>query len=195
MSGYGEWRRINVAKLWSGGLATAVVAGLIVLVGALVMRGVMGVAAPAPEEAGSFGAAGIGLSAVAAAIAALAATGLLHLLLLSAPRPLTFFGWIIGLAVAVATFSPFIQDAAVPSQVATAAINLVTGAAIAMLLASVGAGALPRHLERPRREDGSLPGTGYSAGHYDALHAYPRRDYDGRHRGRDPEEGTHPYLD
>ncbi|WP_046468864.1 DUF6069 family protein [Allosalinactinospora lopnorensis] len=140
MNEYGD-QQLNVARLWSGGLATAVVAGLIILAGVLVARGVLRIPVLAPEEAGYFGDAGTGVYAAMAATAALLATGLLHLLMVGAPRPLAFFGWIVGLATIVATVSPLTQQAALESQVATALINLVAGVAILTLLSSTGAGA------------------------------------------------------
>jgi hypothetical protein len=45
--------------------------------------------------------------ALLAAAGALIATGLMHLLLLSAPSPRTFFGWIVGLATLAAAVAPF----------------------------------------------------------------------------------------
>ncbi|SKA37330.1 hypothetical protein SAMN02745673_04683 [Marinactinospora thermotolerans DSM 45154] len=195
-NGYGDSRRrLNAARLWSGGLATAVVAGLVVLVGALVARGVLGVPVLAPEEAGYFGDAGTGVYAALAALSALLATALLHLLLVSAPRPLAFFGWIIGLAVVIAAVGPFAQEAPLATQVTTATINLVAGLAIASLLGSVGAGARTRRpgshapdgvgpaggaRQRPRRGDGTLPGTGYTT--QPAGTPIPQQR-SGRHRG------------
>src|SRR5699024_144511 len=76
--------------------------------------------------------------ALVAAATALLATALLHILLLSAPRARTFFGWIMGLAIAIAAFAPFSQAAESSSQTATALINLVAGVAIVSLLRSVG---------------------------------------------------------
>jgi hypothetical protein len=44
------------------------------------------------------------LLATLAAIAALAATGIAHLPLVSTPRPMAYLGWIVGLATAAAAF-------------------------------------------------------------------------------------------
>lgn len=46
-----------------------------------------------------------------AAVAALLATGLMHLLLLSTPRPGQFFTWIVGLLTLIAVILPFLTDA------------------------------------------------------------------------------------
>ncbi|MFD0776569.1 DUF6069 family protein [Streptomonospora algeriensis] len=194
MSEYGSERRVNAGRLWSGGLATAVVAALIVLVGTLVVRGVLGIPILAPEEAGYIGGAGTAAYAATAGIAALVATALLHLLLVSAPRATTFFGWIVGLATVVAAVSPFAQQAALPSQLATAVINTVTGIAIVSLLISVGATAV-RHRGRRRTAQDESAGadyddSGYSSGYRDALHEAPTRRSSGRHGADDPERST-----
>lgn len=70
---------------------------------------------------------------------ALIATALLHLLLLTTPRPLTFFGWIIALATLVAVLFPFSTTAPLSQKFATAAVNLFIGIATGSLLTSVGA--------------------------------------------------------
>ena len=74
-----------------------------------------------------------------AAGAALIATGLLHLLLLTTPRPLVFFGWIIALATLVAVLFPFGTTAPLSQKFATATVNLFIGIAIGSLLTAVGA--------------------------------------------------------
>ncbi len=194
MNEYGGERWLNVARLWSGGLATAVVAGLVILVGALVARGILSIPVLAPEEAGYFGDARTGVYAAMAALAALAATGVLHLLVISAPRPQTFFGWIVGLATTIAVVSPFAQAAPVSSQIATALINLVAGVAIATLLSSVASGAVTyprtRFVDTPSREDDRPPGTGYHSGYRDALNGDPTRTHSGRHRQYNPDAQT-----
>src|SRR5437879_3803277 len=82
---------LNAGRLWAGGLATAVIAGLVILVGMLIARGVFGVPVPVPTVTGGMS----GVTYVLVAIgAALLATLLLYVLLLGAPRPLTFFTWI-----------------------------------------------------------------------------------------------------
>jgi hypothetical protein len=141
--------RLNAARLWAGGLATAIVAALIVVVGISLCRGIFAVPVPVPTVNG-------GLSELAyvglAAGAAIVATGLLHLLLAGAPRPLAFFGWIVGLAMLVAVLAPFTNSilgsfghiAMLNSKLATAAINLVAGIAIGSLLTGVARSAITR---------------------------------------------------
>src|SRR5687767_2129885 len=115
---------VDAARLWTGGVATAVVAALIGLVGVLVVRAVFRVALYAPAEAGPFGGSGTALLCLGAAVAALAATGLAHLLLLGAPRPLAYLGWIIGLLTAAAAVVPFLTGEPLPVAFATSVIHL-----------------------------------------------------------------------
>jgi drug/metabolite transporter (DMT)-like permease len=102
---------------------------------------VLGIALLAPEEAGAYGTASTTTYAFAAFGIAILATGLLHLLLLLMPRPISFFNWIMMLATAVAVLLPFTLAAELDSQIATAAINLVIGLCIISLLNSVAASA------------------------------------------------------
>jgi hypothetical protein len=144
--------RVNAARLWAGGVATAIVAALIVVVGISLTRGIFAVPVPVPTVTG-------GLSEVAyvglAAGAAIVATGLLHLLIMAAPRPLAFFGWIVCLATVVAVLAPFTNSilgsfghiAMLNSKLATAAVNLVAGIAIGTLLTGVARSAATR--DRP----------------------------------------------
>ena len=73
------------------------------------------------------------------AAASLIATLLLHLLLLSTPRPLAFFGWIIGLATVLGVVIPFSTTAPLDQKAATAVVVVVLGIAIWTLLSGVGA--------------------------------------------------------
>ncbi|TDQ49959.1 DUF6069 family protein [Actinorugispora endophytica] len=178
----GGKRRTDPTKLWAGGLATAVVAALVVLVGTLIIRGLLGIPVLAPEETGRFGGTGTAAHTALAAFGALSATGLLHLLLLSAPRPLTFFGWIVGLATVVAAITPFTRGASPADAIGTSLVNLAVGSVVLSLLGNVGASSRPgrRRLQRrPTRSDGSLPGTGYDARRPAAL---PPDTYLGRTR-------------
>src|SRR5579871_2613566 len=88
---------VDPTQLWPGGIATAVVAGLVALVGVLACRWLLNVPILAPKSDGAYGDAHTTGVVLAAAGSALVATGLLHLLLISTPRPMTFFGWIVSL--------------------------------------------------------------------------------------------------
>jgi uncharacterized protein YfaP (DUF2135 family) len=128
--------RVDAGTLWAGGAAAGVVAALIVVVGILVCRGILDIAVLAPKGEGVWGDADTVTYAVGAFLAALVATGVMHLLTLATPRPGTFFGWIMLLVTAIAVFAPFAIKASTESRVATAVINLVTGLAIGTLIAA-----------------------------------------------------------
>jgi hypothetical protein len=125
---------VNGGRLWAGGAATALVAALIAIVGILLTRGLFDVPILAPKGEGVWGNASTGWYAVGAAAAALVATGLMHVLLLTTPRPLLFFAWVVGLATVGAMLAPFITDASLASRLSTAVLNCVLGAAIGSLV-------------------------------------------------------------
>jgi Family of unknown function (DUF6069) len=135
---------VNAGRLWTGGLATAVVAALVAVVGVLFARGLFDVPVLAPTEEGTLGDASTARLAGLAALAALAATGLMHLLLLSTPRPWSFFAWMVSLLTLVAVLLPFTTDAGLDTKIATAVINLVTGLAIGSLVPAVARSATRR---------------------------------------------------
>jgi hypothetical protein len=57
-----------------------------------------------------------------------------HLLLLSTPRPLSYFGWIVGLATLAAVVVPFLSVSPLSVAVAMAVIHLIIGLAIGTLI-------------------------------------------------------------
>jgi Family of unknown function (DUF6069) len=139
-------RAVDAGRLWTGGVATALVAALVALVGVLLCRGLLDVPVLAPTSEGTLGGASTFRLVGLAAVAALLATGLLHLLLLSTPRPVRFFTWIISLATIAAALAPFLTDADLDEQLATAAIYLAIGIAIGSLLSGVARSAMRERL-------------------------------------------------
>jgi hypothetical protein len=135
---------MDTGALWAGGAATAVVAALIALVGILVCRWLFGIPILSPRRDGAWGDASTGAYVLAAAATAVVATAILHLLLLSTPRPQTFFAWIIGLATVIAVVFPFSTSAELSSKIATSIVDLVLGFAIGSLLSEVSARAIRR---------------------------------------------------
>jgi uncharacterized protein DUF6069 len=136
-SSLGPARRLDPTTLWAGGAATAVVAALIALVGILVCRWLFTIPILAPRNDGAWGDVSTGAYVLAAAAVALAATAIMHLLLIATPRPQVFFGWIIGLATVVAVVYPFSTTAPLSQKAATGLVNLVLGIAIGTLIGSV----------------------------------------------------------
>ena len=131
--------QVDAGKLWPGGIATAVVAGLVALVGVLVCRWLFGIPLLAPKSDGAYGDVHTTALVLLAVAAALVATAVAHLLLLSTPRPLTFFGWIIGLATVLAVLLPFSTSAPLTAKIATAVVDLILGVAIGSLISGVAA--------------------------------------------------------
>jgi hypothetical protein len=128
---------VDATKLWAGGIATAVVAGLVALAGVLAFRWLFGVPILAPNGAGAYGGVHTTEYVLTAVLVAVIATGLIQLLLLTTPRPIGFFGWIIGLATLVAMLFPFSTAAPLSQKFATGAVNLFIGIAIGSLLIGV----------------------------------------------------------
>jgi hypothetical protein len=146
---------LSSGRLWAGGAATAVVAALIAVVGIMFGRGIFDVEVLAPKGEGVWGDASTGWYALGAAVAALLATGLIQLLILTTPKPMRFFGWVVGLATVAAMLAPFVTTEDQGSRWYTAGLNLVLGVAIGTLVAGVAKSAL-----RPgvmRRGAGTTP--------------------------------------
>jgi hypothetical protein len=141
---------VDGTRLWTGGLATALVAALVAVVGVLIARGLFDVPVLAPAREGALGDASTARLAVLAAVAALVATGLMHLLLLSTPRPFRFFTWIVSLLTLVAVLAPFMTSAKLATQVATSAIGLVIGLAIGSLVSGAARSAIRLGRQNPR---------------------------------------------
>jgi hypothetical protein len=129
--------KVDIGQLWAGGVATAIVAVLVAVVGILVCRWLFNIPILAPRQDGAYGDVHSTDLILAAAAAALVATGIVNLLLLSTPRPLTFFRWIIALGTLVIVLYPFSTGAPVSEKVATAAVDLVIGFAIGSLVTGV----------------------------------------------------------
>ena len=136
---------VDATGLWTGGLATAAVAALVGVVGTLVARVLFQIAPVSTQTVHSFDPAGAGMLCLLAAVAALAATVVAHLLLVSTPEPLVYLGWIVGLATATATVLPLLSGLPMLAAVAAAVVNLVIGLAIGSLVVGAAGSAL-----RPR---------------------------------------------
>lgn len=175
--------RPDAGRLWAGGFATAVVAALIAFVGVLICRWTLGIPILAPQSDGVWGNASTGYLALAAALVALAATGLLYLLMLATPQPGAFMKWILGLITLAAVVYPFSTGAPWEQKIATAVVLLVIGVAIASLLNEVASRAVKR-VSHPNVLRGGYgpggpggPGGNYGRGGYNEP---PPRGYDDR---------------
>ena len=160
-------RRVDARSLWSGGAATAVVAGLVALVGILVCRWLFTIPILAPQRDGAWGDVSTVGYVFAAVAVALFATAIMYLLLLSTPRPQLFFNWIVGLGTVIAVVFPFSSTAPVSQKAATALVNMVLGIAIGSLISQVSTRALRRRVVRRRYTEPTSPpsrtaGDGYN---------------------------------
>jgi hypothetical protein len=126
---------IDPRKLWTGGVATAVVAALVAVVGVLTISGVFGLAVISPgNAAGSFDYVGAIWLTTFAVLGSLLATALAHVLLLLVPRPMAYFGWIVGLVTLAFTIWPYTVRVGGGDQFANAVLYLVIGVAIGALV-------------------------------------------------------------
>jgi hypothetical protein len=171
--------RLNAARYWAGAGATALVAALIALVGILISRWTLGIPILAPSHEGAWGNAHTAEYVLIAVLVTAVAAGLLFLLVLAAPQPRLFFGWIVGLATLAAVVYPFSTSAPLDQKSATAIVNLVLGIAIASLLSASAARAVRRPVLR-----GAPPYEGARPGYV------PDPRYDPEH---DPRYGEGPY--
>jgi hypothetical protein len=128
---------LDAGRLWAGGAATAVVAALIAVVGVLIAAGVFGLTLLGPPQVVGWWDTLTGNWAIFAALAALVATAILHVLLISTPRPMAFFRWIVGLATVAAVAWPFAAGIPTSGAIASAIINAVIGIAILSILSRI----------------------------------------------------------
>jgi hypothetical protein len=135
---------VDERKLWPGGAASAIVVGLLALVGVLVSRWLFNVPLLAPGRDGAFGNANTTTLILVAMAAALVATALVQLLMLGTLRPFMFFGWIVALVTMIAVVFPFSTTAVLDAKIATAIVNLAIGLATGMLVGGVATRSIPR---------------------------------------------------
>jgi Family of unknown function (DUF6069) len=159
---------VDAKQLWVGGIFTAIVAALVALLGVLVCRWLFNIPLLSPQSQGTYGDAHTTDVVLLAAAAALLATGLAHLLLVAAPRPMTFFSWIVGLITLLLVLYPFSTSAPISQKIATAAVVLVIGAVIGSLTNGVAARAVRQRRVPPRDDYGQGPYNqgGYGQGGY-----------------------------
>jgi hypothetical protein len=165
----GQTPRVDAVRLWAGGVAAAFVSAGIVVVGLLVAR-VLNVHVLINTGGGALIDVNTGWYAILAAVATLVATGLMYLLLLSAPRPDLLFTAIMGIVTALAVLIPFTATATLQSQVTIAAINLAVGVTVIVLITGFGQSVIERQ--------GSGPGADQQppAGPYRDPYRDPHRD-------------------
>lgn len=186
MSDYGPQLRTDPARLWAGGVATAIVAALVAVVGILIARGLAGVSILAPKGSGLWGNANTATYAIVSALVALAATALVHLLSVATPKATTFFAWIMVLVTLIAVVLPLSLSVKYETKIATGVLNLAIGLAITLLLVNVADNAVKVASRRNREaRQRQAPANQPPQGGYDQTRLYgdqePRRDYGGQY--------------
>ncbi|WP_069385627.1 hypothetical protein [Cellulosimicrobium cellulans] len=127
---------VEAGRFWAGAAATALVAALIGLIAVLVFERIFQVALVPPPDLFATGSQQAAY-AIDGAILALLAAGLLHLLILSTPRPRAFFGWIMALVIVVIAVLPFAWTSDLTAAALSGVVNLLIGVAVWSLLAGV----------------------------------------------------------
>jgi hypothetical protein len=125
---------VRAGTLWAGGAAAALVAAGVAIVGFLIVRGLLDLPVLGVDKNGAVFQPTMVTYALLAALAALVATGVMHLLLLAAPAPRTFFGWIVALATLISMIVPLTVTQPWAAKVATALVNLAIGIAVGVLV-------------------------------------------------------------
>jgi 3',5'-cyclic AMP phosphodiesterase CpdA len=151
-------KRVDPGRLWAGGAATALVTAGIATAGILLMRGVFDIDVIVPKLDGGWHQASIGQYALGAALASLAATALMQVLILFTPRPARFFAWIVTMATLVAMTLPFVTSATIESTLTTSGLNLLLGLAIGSLIAGTARSAVSVAESGPLPPYGTGPG-------------------------------------
>ena len=127
---------VEVGRFWAGAAATALVAALIGLVAVIILERIFSLSLVPPPDlfaTGSHQAA----FAIDGAVLALLAAGLLHVLILTTPRPRAFFGWIMALATLTTALLPLTWTDVLESAIASGLVNALIGIAIWSLLSGV----------------------------------------------------------
>ncbi|QCQ93388.1 DUF6069 family protein [Rhodococcus sp. SGAir0479] len=141
-------KTLDAGKLWAGGVATALVAALVAVVGLAIVRDLVDIPVTVPPA--TFADSQAGIMAGYAVFAALIATALLHVLVLTTPRAANFFVWIGVLATILAALWPFTTRAEIGSKICSSAIYLAIGLAIVSLLSGTAAAARSPGVGTPR---------------------------------------------
>jgi hypothetical protein len=140
-----ERPRLDAGRYWAGAAATVLVCALLGFAASVVFDEVFDIGLYPPPDA-----AGVGDDAswaAAGAIFALAAAVVLHLLVVIAPRPRMFFGWLVGLTTVILAVLPFAGNPDLLRGAMTALVWVILGLAVSSMLGAV----LGRTLADPLR--------------------------------------------
>lgn len=149
---WNEQARADASRLWAGGVATALVAAGVALVGVLVLHRLLHASVLTPSGRTAVPDDAMVVLPISAAVATLLATGLLHMLMATTPQAAQFFGWISSLLVAVVVLQVFVVGADLMAEVRTAVLYLLIGVAIISSLFGVSRTAVRYHRHQDYRE-------------------------------------------
>ncbi|MEU4388676.1 DUF6069 family protein [Promicromonospora sp. NPDC023805] len=124
---------LEVGRFWSGALATMVVAALIGLAADFILEEVLNLEVQAQADLFATG-SDMMAWVVAGALFALVAAIVLYLLVMSTPRPRSFFGWVVGLATVILAMVPFAGQFEIVPAILAAIVWIVIGCAVWSLL-------------------------------------------------------------
>jgi hypothetical protein len=133
----------SAVRLWTGGAVTAIIAAGVSVVGFLVVRNLLRMPILGVHPSGSVFQPTMAGYSLSAALAAVLATAVMHLLLVGTPRPLFYFSWIGALCTAILVLIPLGVRQVWSQVIPVAAINLVVGIAITLIVRGTAAASLP----------------------------------------------------
>lgn len=145
-----RWRgqtEFSTTKLWTGGVAAALIEALLAIVGFLVVKNILRMPILGVAPSGNTFNPTMAGYAFAGAVAAILATAVMHLLLVGTPRPLFYFGWIGALCTAILVLIPLGIRQSWSEVIPTAVINLIGGIVITAIVRGTAAASITR----PRR--------------------------------------------
>jgi hypothetical protein len=148
-----EQSRADAGRLWAGGVATALVAAGVALVGVMVLHKLLHVAVLTPGGRTAVDSDATTVLPISAALATLLATGLLHLLMETTPRASQFFAWITSLVMALLVLEVFVAGTDLVAEMETSAFYLLIGVAIISSLFGVSRTAVRYHRRQDYREN------------------------------------------
>ncbi|MGI5187769.1 DUF6069 family protein [Promicromonospora sp. CA-289599] len=124
---------LEVGRFWAGALATMVVAALIGLAADFILEEVLNLEVQAQADLFATGSDMLAW-VVAGALFALVAAIVLYLLVMSTPRPRSFFGWVVALATVILAMVPFAGQFEIVPAILAAIVWIVIGCAVWSLL-------------------------------------------------------------
>ncbi|MFC4632228.1 DUF6069 family protein [Promicromonospora alba] len=124
---------LEVGRFWAGALATMAVAALIGLAADFILEEVLNLEVRAQADLFATG-SDMMAWVVAGALFALVAAIVLYLLVMSTPRPRSFFGWVVALATVILAMVPFAGEFEIVPAILAAIVWIVIGCAVWSLL-------------------------------------------------------------